>query len=834
MHSDKSSFTSRLANAGLLVRAAVSEMTGRDKEERSYGAHGAINAIRARFGMYKDISTFDISRTSYSMARAIFYANLYSDRKTGKEYGKEYLLGAPFGKPIVNIAAGFAVGSPIQITESHEITEDDDTIENDPNAEPELDDDGEPIESAEVVEIENPTVSNVNRMLQDRRDIIFKTVRNSYRDGDFFITVEDDGEFIMLPPEDVDVITNPSNPDSIDGYDIWTSFPDPDDPTGTTVITYVDEIRRTYRERMVIDKQNKRTPVPGTRLDYRSIEDGGLEERELPIVHFANEQEARSLYGISEFQNLYFLMANYHAILSAAIKGNIYNSTSVPVIQGVKNMKQFLSQNFQQDKDGNYSLKWDNQKMLVVGEGGSVQMLQGDGTAADASTLLNILFYLICQTSETPEFAFGTAVQSSKASVSEQTPMLIKKAIRKQGELEKPVRKLVELYISRMATIRPEEFDAETEFTISMPEILDEDLNINIQIVNALLEKGIITEETAMLMLNLGKYVKNFSDERKKAQAQKKERNPIPTDVFGQPMQSQDDEEDEINQAKKDAIKEMLDNPATKSVAEMLSKNLNALSLEQIQEMNPNHKRGSEGTNPKAIQETKAIPVKSGNPYRDGNGRFGSGKAIADKDDVGKDLTAAADMEVTSYDEMLEQRIALTEIKEGYAKANDELDDYETSNKLILEWTQDSDATHAAMEKAGKLAKDGKGDMAFEYKMAQAYFKERGITEIELYRGISGDEATRISDMVTATNFVTLAPDYASSWTSDLSTANKFTQYNGVIIKRTVPVKDIMAAWNINPHMSTYGESEFIVVQGQVVKLTGDDVGRIRYETNKD
>lgn len=308
----------------------------------------------------------------------------------------------------------------------------------------------------------------------------------------------------------------------------------------------------------------------------------------------------------------------------------------MPVIHGVKNMSQFLKQNFKQDKDGNYILKWDSQKMLVVGEGGDVKILQADGTAADASTLLNILFYLICQASETPEFAFGTAVQSSKASVSEQTPMLIKKAIRKQGELEAPLRKLIELYIDRMAKIKPDEFDNTIEFSIDMPDVLDEDLNINIQIVNALLEKGIITEQTAMTMLNLGKYVKNFDEERLKAQAQKTARNPIPTDVFGQPIADKQTEaankakaSDTLNSQKQELVNKLKQNNATKNVGEMLEKNIDALSLEQIQEMVPDNLRGSEDTNPKAIQETKAIPVKSGNPYRDGNGRFGSGKAIA-------------------------------------------------------------------------------------------------------------------------------------------------------------------------------------------------------------
>lgn len=636
MANEKIKFTSRLANAGLMVRAAVSEMMGRDDPMVGNGI-GTIGQIKARFQGYKEISTFDISRTSYGFARSIFYANIYKDRKTGKEYGKDYLLGAPFGKPIVNIAAGFAVGSPVQITESGEITEDDDKIDDDQDNP--VDEDGNP--TVDKVET-NSTISNTNRMLQDRRDIIFKAVRNSYRDGDFFVVVEDDGEFTLLPPEDVDIIVNPNNPDAIDGYDVFSTFPDPADPSGAKMLMYVDEIRRVYRRRCLIDRAGKRQVVTGTEIEYRNLEDGGLEERELPIVHFANEQEARSLYGTSEFQNLYFLMANYHEVLSAAIKGNIYNSTAVPVIQGVKNMKQFLQQNFTQDKDGNYILKWDNQKMLVVGEGGSVQILQANGTATDAQTLLNILFWLISQSSETPEFAFGTAVQSSKASVSEQTPMLIKKAVRKQGELEAPIRKLIELYITRMAIIVPEEFDAEVEFTITMPNILDEDLNINIQIVNALLEKGIITEETAMTMLNLGKYVKNFEEERKRAQQQKSERSPMPTDVFGQPLTDKNTEDFNrkkakatLNDAKQAEIEEMLKHKDTKSVAEMLSKNIDALTLEQIQEMNPH--RGSEDKDPKVVQETKAIPVKSGNPYRQAGGRFGSGSGISANDSMSEE-----------------------------------------------------------------------------------------------------------------------------------------------------------------------------------------------------
>lgn len=615
---EKPSFKQRFANSRNLVSQVIAEMTGRTEPATGYGR------VIGTFGAYKDISTFDISRTNYALSRALFYANLYKDRKTGNEYGKDYLLGAPFAKPIVNIAAAFAVGSPISITENH-TTPDADKL-NTPNggatgASGPTGSSGpsgatgasgptgssqtgptgatgpiqiDPLTGAPVVTFEetpeNPTIGNVNQWLDEQRNFIYTIARNSFRDGDTFVVMEDNGDMVEVPPEDVDIITDPFRPEVIAGYDVFTSFADPAKPESGATVTYVDEIRRTYRRRMLIEQgSQKRVLVAGSLVDYRSAKDGGLEERDLPVIHFANEKEGRMLYGISEFQSLYFLMANYHAVLAAAIKGNIYNSTALPVVAGVKNMEQFLKQNFKKDKDGNWVMKWDNNRMLVVGEGGSISMLQADGTAADAQTLLNVLFWLISQNSETPEFVFGTAVQSSKASVSEQAPLLIKKAIRKQGQLEAPLRKMVDLYIARMAVLKPEDFIAETQFSIDMPDILDKDLQLNINIVNTLLEKGIITEETAMTMLNIGKYVKDFKEELEKAKGQKAARTPLPTDAFGQPIGSSIEETSKKDQAMKEAKKAALDklkgNPKTKAVGEMIEPYISRLSLETIQEM---------------------------------------------------------------------------------------------------------------------------------------------------------------------------------------------------------------------------------------------------------
>ncbi len=510
----------------------VNEMLGRRAEN---------SVVRSTWTGYKDIKTLDVTRTSYALARALFYANLYKDRRTNKEYGKEYLLGAPLAKPIVNIAAAFAIGAPVQVIENETTP--------DAKSDPKPNGDGTKPKAKD-----NPTIANLNQWLEEQRHFLYIVARNSFRDADNFVAMNDDGTMEELPPEDVEIIIDPLNPGRLAGYDVYTTMDDPVDPTKT--ITYIDEIRTTYRQRVVLHDDKKRTPVAGTRFEYRSSIDGGLEERKLPIIHFANEKEGRMLYGVSDYQSLFYLLANYHGVLEAAIKGNIYNSSAVPVMQGVKNLEQFLKKNFTSYKDPDtgetkYKLNWDSGKIIVGGEGLDVKMLQAEGTAGDAQIILNILFWLIAQNSETPEFVFGTAVQSSKASVSEQMPMLVRKAIRKQGQLEAPLRQMIDLYIERMAVLKPNEFTAGTQYTIDMPDILDDDLNVNLQIVNALLEKGIITEETSMTLLNLGKYIKDFDAELKKAKEQKEARSPIPTDAFGQPLVNKVDEKKEIDKTKK-------------------------------------------------------------------------------------------------------------------------------------------------------------------------------------------------------------------------------------------------------------------------------------------
>jgi hypothetical protein len=94
----------------------------------------------------------------------------------------------------------------------------------------------------------------------------------------------------------------------------------------------------------------------------------------VPVVHFRNEAEEEQLFGASDLEPVEPFMKAHH-------------DTMIFAVQGI-------------------------------------------------TAPLELILYCIVDVSETPEFAFGTAVQSSKASVSEQMVPLARKIRRKRGQFE--------------------------------------------------------------------------------------------------------------------------------------------------------------------------------------------------------------------------------------------------------------------------------------------------------------------------------------------------------------------------------------------------------------
>lgn len=427
--------------------------------------------VTAIWNVYKK-PTMDTSKVNYPLAKSFYYASEVTDRKTGKKWGIKFVLGAVFAKPIVNSITNFVLSSPVQIDIKDKHTKD-----------------------------------IVNKWLKDNHGLNLQAVRNSFREGDSYVKINSTAEGHLVAPECVDKIVNPKNIDNILGYDVTYIYQE-NNTTRTFLIEYRKDAKTTYE--LTSGKKVKKAT--------ETYKNGKL----LEIVQISNEPEPNALYGNTEYQSCVTLMANYHAVLESAIQNHIYNSTPVPVIEGIENMQEFLEKNGEKDEDGNYQVKWDGKKMFILGKGATAKMMQISDTSKGTETLLNILFWCICQSSETPEFVFGTAVQSSKASVSEQMPIMIAKAKRKQAIVKTYFKKIIELLISQLYVL-DKKIKMDLEFDVIMPSIIDEDKKLNLEIIKVLLEQKIITKETAATIAGVGEWVDNIGEEVEKAKKENKD-----------------------------------------------------------------------------------------------------------------------------------------------------------------------------------------------------------------------------------------------------------------------------------------------------------------------
>lgn len=451
--------------------STIKEMLGRTSEETIW------NRVKLLWKFYSNKSTVDYSKVNYALTRAIYYASEVEDRITGKKYGAKFLLGAVYGKPIVNSSTSFIIKSPLQIECEHEDTQ-----------------------------------TEVNKWLKENHTLIVQAIRNSLKDGDSYPTIDDDGTSRLIAPEYVDKIVDPLNANKTIGYDI--SYYMKDDKN-TILQTYLLEYRETGITVYKIDGEKK------TELSEKSVtfENG----KPIPIIHFANEPEPNALYGNSEYQSCYTLMANYHAVMESAIQGNIYNSTPVPYITGIENMAEFKETNGTLDDDGNYQIDWNNTKLLLGGKGTQFGVVQASDMTDGASKLLNLLFWSICQTSETPEFVMGNAVASSNASVDSQMPVMVSKAKRKQGIFTKPVRELIRLVMYQLAKENTK-IVKDIDFSVVWSDVTEVDDKLNLEKARFLLSGKIATKETLGRIVGLDDWVADITKEVEDAGAEEQEK----------------------------------------------------------------------------------------------------------------------------------------------------------------------------------------------------------------------------------------------------------------------------------------------------------------------
>jgi hypothetical protein len=481
-----------------------------------------------RLSRRQNVSGVNYERNNYDLFRSIYY-NSCIEKK-----GLEYQVASALGKPIVLITAGFVIGRGVKIE-----------LEN-PN--------GNPV----IQRIED----DLNKWLKKQQQVMFNMAKYNYRDGDAYVHMDEFGNLTELDAKGVEVILDPIS-GQVMGCDVKNTVVINDVaivtglPTGTqTTYIYVKQYRkdstRIYRYvenqpenievlwEKVFTADGAQSPAEVSQYDEQGnnlgIPYGVLQERKLAVKMLHNEPEAQAVYGNSDYQNVLAIFEAYADVIKEARGSVIYNASPLPVLKGVVNKKQLEAQSNTDpattptsggsSEDG--SFEWGKDKILYLnGEKADAKMLQSQAIMPDVTALLNIYFYLFVQGTETPEFVFGTAVSSSKASTETQIPIFVKKIERKQEEFSTFVRDLVETYIERRLLISDPDYlplisQEMPQISVNFPPIDDEDKTLTLAAVTFAMANKMITSETALDLI-LGDKVKNISEEIKRAAAEAKE-----------------------------------------------------------------------------------------------------------------------------------------------------------------------------------------------------------------------------------------------------------------------------------------------------------------------
>ncbi len=458
------------------VRNAISEMYARVNPQNSFQ-----KLFHSFFG--QDV-TVDMSRSDYELFEAIYHASVIKSGRKAK--GEEFILGAGFAKPIINATTAFTIGQGFNVTFDNN-------------------DKGTPIAAAQ---------DDVKQWISEHSADFYNLLKYALRGGDGFMVLHEDYELEFLKPDTVTVVYDPTT-GGIIGYDIEetvetavnekTTYKRMYRSNGYKVTSSVNGgaetvlVNRVFTTDGIVDIMTLQTGEPGADGMFAPDE---LKSVPLPVFHFANEVEPKAVYGMSDIQNALVYFKGYSKILQEATKSNIYNSTPIPVISGDKN------DGLLETDDSKKNISWGRNMVLYLkGDNAKAEFMDVPQTMEDTGKLLEYYFYLIVQASETPEFIFGTAISSSRASAQEQMPIMVKKALRKQAQLKRTLRLVIDCYIYQKYIQGDQNFYAvytgDVDFTISFPPIVDEDRKLTLDTIKTLVENGILSDKTALAIANL-------------------------------------------------------------------------------------------------------------------------------------------------------------------------------------------------------------------------------------------------------------------------------------------------------------------------------------------
>lgn len=208
-----------------------------------------------------------------------------------------------------------------------------------------------------------------------------------------------------------------------------------------------------------------------------------------------------------------------------------------------------------------------------------------------------------------------------------------------------------------------------------------------------------------------------------------------------------------------------------------------------------------------------------GNPYRDKSGRFASGPGGASIESTN---TAASAL--SSNNKKLEKATSGKTVGALVAKQRESTSNFITENGGDARKFTDIDENWVGNDYKileNHVKKGDSKELLMVHDLQQTYFKQNGIKEVTVYRGVYGKQAKEIKAAIKAGKKVKISGDYASSWTGynavakDYAGGAAFTApdkiSDSVVIKQTFKPQDVVYSTQVAPFYAGNANDEFII-----------------------
>lgn len=322
---------------------------------------------------------------------------------------------------------------------------------------------------------------------------IMRAMRASLKQGDGFLVINADLSVTLLPPDSVDPIVADDDYGKIVGWRVTQVLAHPETPASRMIVT--DEY---YADRRV-----QTTERPGSPRTERTFPN--LLGRS-PFVHIANAVDEGETFGHPEAEALVELLQRYNTVLEAAIEGNERQGRPTPVLtfDAVENYRKFWEQYASNRTytlpDGTTEtvaeLDVDLNDLLTV-VGADFKYASPGSFTGDTSVLLGLLFYLLLEHAEIPEFVFGNAIASSQASANTQMPVWERYIEGRRKDAGGWLLEVAEIVLAYSALVAPG-VSQETP-TIQWRKLTD-DGALTLQVLAWAFSEGLLDERTALML----------------------------------------------------------------------------------------------------------------------------------------------------------------------------------------------------------------------------------------------------------------------------------------------------------------------------------------------